>query len=371
MNKLLLALVGFFILYLLVENFYNNKNRKKLKHIIHVNGIRGKSSVTRLIHSGLNGNGIKSFAKTTGTLPMTINTKNQEELIQRRGRANIREQIFIMKKAVLEGAEVLAIECMAVQPRLQFISQHNILKSDIGIITNVRLDHTEEMGETLEEICESLANTIPKNGILITSEEKYFEKLKSICEKLNTKIIKVNVKDTYNEINFKENVACALEVCKLFGIEEEDALIAMKNFIHDPYDLRVYKLNTGAIFVNGLSINDPDSSEIVYKELEEKYNWQAKKLVLLINNRPDRGYRANHMVELTKRLLPDEVLIMGSFTKVLKRNLLDFDTKVIDNVKNLDFNNFDDNNIIFAVGNIANDGDKILEKIRNEGDEHI
>ncbi len=94
-------------------------------------------------------------------------------------------------------------------------------------------------------------------------------------------------------------------------------------------------------------------------------------MVLLINNRPDRGYRANHMVELTKRLLPDEVLIMGSFTKVLKRNLLDFDTKVIDNVKNLDFNNFDDNNIIFAVGNIANDGDKILEKIRNEGDEYV
>ena len=34
---------------------------------IHVNGTRGKSSVTRLISAGLRSNGRRVFAKTTGT----------------------------------------------------------------------------------------------------------------------------------------------------------------------------------------------------------------------------------------------------------------------------------------------------------------
>ena len=34
---------------------------------IHINGTRGKSSVTRLIAAGLRSHGIKTFAKTTGS----------------------------------------------------------------------------------------------------------------------------------------------------------------------------------------------------------------------------------------------------------------------------------------------------------------
>ncbi len=371
MEKLTLILIVFVVVYLLMENYKNELCRKKLKHIVHVNGIRGKSSVTRLIHSGLYGSGLKVFAKTTGTLPMTINTLNNEELIYRKGRANIKEQINIMRQSVENDAEILSIECMAVQPRLQYISQHKILKADIGVITNIRLDHTEEMGPTLDEICESISNTIPKKGILITSEVKYFDKLKKKCDELDTEIIKAEPKDIYSEINFKDNVACALEVCKLMGIEEKIAFESMKNFIRDPYDLRLYKMKNNSIFINGLSINDPDSSEIVYRELNKKYNWQNKELVLLINNRPDRGYRANHMVDLTRRLDPEEVIIMGSFTNILNKKLKDFKTRIVDDVMNLDLDRYNEEHVIFAVGNIANSGDKILEMVRREGEEFV
>ena len=371
MEKLVVLLIFLVIIYLLVENKRNENNRKKLNHVIHVNGIRGKSTVTRLIHSGIHNNGFKVFAKTTGTLPMTINTKNKEELILRKGRANIKEQMSIIKEAVEDDAKILAIECMAVNPKLQYTSQHKILKADIGVITNIRLDHTEEMGPTLEEICESISNTIPENGILITSEERFFTNLEAHCKKFGTKIIKAEGKESYEEINFKDNVACALEVCKLLGIKEEDALEGMKNFIPDPYDLRLYKLESGGIFINGLSINDPDSSEIVYKELEKRYSWENKELILLINNRPDRGYRANHMIDLSKRLSPKEILVMGSFTGVLEKRLPEFNTTIIKNISDLSFEKFGDNSIIYAVGNIANDGDKILEKVNREGEIYV
>ena len=64
---------------------------------------------------------------------------------------------------------------MAVKPELQHICENKILDSDIGVITNVREDHLDEMGKTLDEIAESLSNTIPKNGAFFTSDKKYFE----------------------------------------------------------------------------------------------------------------------------------------------------------------------------------------------------
>lgn len=368
---LVLIIVLGFIIFLIIESNKNIKNRKKLKHIIHINGIRGKSSTTRLIHAGINNNGINTLAKTTGTLPMIINKENQEELIVRRGRANIKEQIKIIDKAVKNEAEILAIECMAVNPRLQYISQEKILKADIGVLTNVRLDHTEEMGESLEEICESLMNFIPRNGVLITTEKVFFDKLKKECDRLNTKIIAPVIKDEYSRINFKENVACAVEVCKLLGIDEKDALKGMESFIHDPYDLKLYKLPNDALFINGLSINDPDSSELVFRDLEDKYNLENKNLYLLINNRPDRGYRADHMVMLSKRLNPDKIILLGSFGNNLKKRLSNFNTEIIDNVDLIDFKSFNSNDVIYAVGNIANSGDKILEIVEKIGERYV
>ena len=44
------------------------------------------------------------------------------------------------------------------QHRLKFqkISEEKIVRADIGVITNVRYDHLDEMGESLEEITNSL-----------------------------------------------------------------------------------------------------------------------------------------------------------------------------------------------------------------------
>ncbi|MDO5028301.1 MAG: poly-gamma-glutamate synthase PgsB [Bacillota bacterium] len=371
LEPVILALVLIEIGYLIYEDYKNKRNRKKLKALIHVNGIRGKSTVTRLIHSGLKAKGARVFAKTTGTLPMTINNNKEEDLIIRKARSNIKEQIKIIEGAVKDQADYLVVECMAVNPILQKVSQEKILYGDIGVLTNIRLDHTEEMGQSLLEIGQSLSSFIPKNGILVTSEEKYYPMLEQYCKKVNTKIIKAKAKEAYAYINFPENVACAVEVCKLFNIDEDSALKAMETFVRDPYDLRVFEFDSGGIFINGLSINDPDSSKLVYKRLIEKYAWTDKSLVLLINNRPDRGYRAQHMIDLTKELRPDQILLCGSFSKYLLRHLQGFDTRIIKDIKDLDFSLYGKDQLIYAVGNIANHGDEILEKVRKEAREYV
>ena len=94
-----LALAAVFFGYLIWENRRAIKDRRAIKHVVYVNGTRGKSSTTRLIDGGLRAAGLRVFCKTTGTLPMTINTDGVEQLIHRRGAANIREQLQILHKA--------------------------------------------------------------------------------------------------------------------------------------------------------------------------------------------------------------------------------------------------------------------------------
>ena len=53
----------------LVEYRGHQKTIGRIPHRIHVNGTRGKSSVTRLITGGLQRGTMKVMGKTTGTMP--------------------------------------------------------------------------------------------------------------------------------------------------------------------------------------------------------------------------------------------------------------------------------------------------------------
>ena len=184
MEALILVLFLLIMILLGLEAYQVKRDRALLQHVVYVNGIRGKSTVTRMIAAGLKSGGWSVFCKTTGTVPRLIGTDGVERPLRRRGKANIREQARVMRMAVREHAQVLVIECMAVDPFLQEISQRKIVRSDIGVITNVRLDHTEEMGLTLEEICDSLSRTIPEHGILYTADTQFWGQMVRNAEKV-------------------------------------------------------------------------------------------------------------------------------------------------------------------------------------------
>src|SRR5258705_5748414 len=74
---------------------------------VHVNGTRGKSSVTRLIAGGLRASGRRVFAKTTGTMARMIDPEGREIDVYRVGRPNIIEQTRVIRRAAEAGADVL------------------------------------------------------------------------------------------------------------------------------------------------------------------------------------------------------------------------------------------------------------------------
>src|SRR6476660_4712029 len=80
-----------------VEAVLHRRSLKRIPIRIHVNGTRGKSSVTRLIAAGLRAGGIPTCAKTTGTLPRMILPDGSEYPVYRPSTPNVLEQLRIVE----------------------------------------------------------------------------------------------------------------------------------------------------------------------------------------------------------------------------------------------------------------------------------
>jgi poly-gamma-glutamate synthase PgsB/CapB len=376
MEIIIIILCLFCIFYLFFEKRRSECQRETFKYLIHLNGIRGKSTVSRLIDAGVRAGGYKVFTKITGTSPRIIDTFNVEREINRKGKANIKEQIKTINWAYREGAEVLITECMAVKPEYQYICENKILHADINIITNVREDHLDEMGKSLDEIASSLANTIPTNGAIFTSDEKYFDFFKREAIKKNSKVfINREEKEEYWEIDFPSNVALALEVCKYIGIDEKKALEGMKNYHRDPGVLKVllYKNRENKIyFINAMAANDPNSTEIIIDRLSKKDYWNNKRY-LLVNNRGDRVSRWEQYISFVKKIDKkfDKILISGENRELFKKYLLKekIAKEKIEIVGNAsDFDSIEKDILILAVGNICGNGKKIVDYFEEMGE---
>ena len=224
---------GIYLLYLLWENFANRRARRSFLHVIHVNGIRGKTSTCRTLDAVLRTR-YRVFTKTTGTDAAVIDVSGREMPLRRLGPANLHEQLRIIRRAKREGAEILILECMAVNPELQKAAQEKIVRSDISVITNVRYDHTFEMGDTLEEIANSLSAVIPDGGTLISADpaaERYFS---AACREKGTRLIEVSSDPESRDAGTsRENIAIAMACARLLGVPEEEARRALPEVRQD------------------------------------------------------------------------------------------------------------------------------------------
>ena len=295
------VVLALLLLYLLRENRRHEHNLAQLSLRIHVNGTRGKSGVTRLIAGGLRAGGRKVVAKTTGTAAQLILPDGSEEPLQRRGPANIRENIGLINKAVALGADTIVFECMALQPELQNFCERRLIKSHIGVITNVRADHEDVMGKGLANIAAALANTIPQNGTLVTTPAAA-ELLAAHLQ--GTSMVVADERELpaaalegFPYPVVPENVALALKVCNLAGVDTATALAGMKQAAPDAGNLHLCTVTLAGQkvqLIDALAANDPDSTAWLW----EQYVGRGKQAVVLLNCRPDRKLRTVQLCEL-------------------------------------------------------------------------
>jgi len=327
---ILLAIIIIAVIIGIIEYFRHQERVYSIPIRIHINGTRGKSSVTRLIGAGLRAGNISNITKVTGTFPRLIIEDGTETYIYRKASANILEQLSIVKFTASRKAQALVMECMALQPQYQTITEDHMIHSNVSVMTNIRLDHTDVMGHTLPEIAETLGRTIPKNAHLFTSENVIPQTLKEMADKRNTvshfidpQSVSTEEMKGFRYIEHRENVSLALAVCQHLKIDRETALRGMYQAVPDAGALMAYRVEAfkkQLVFYNAFAANDPDSTFLVWQKIRDEIGFDGLRIVLL-NTRQDRLYRARQLAEMTGTKIENEVdylMLIGQSTDVVE-----------------------------------------------------
>lgn len=360
------------------------RNLKSIPNRVIVNGTRGKSSVTRLIAAGLKAGGFKVLAKTTGTKPRMIFNNETEIPVVRLGRANIHEQISMIKKAAREKMDTVVLENMSLRPDLQYIEECRIVQPNLVVITNVRADHLDVMGPTLGDIVRSFVDAIPQNCRIVTGERELYDEIKTRAAQKSIAIEQSHKEDVdekemsnFAYLEHRENVALALAVCRRMGVEEQAARKGIFNSRPDPGALRKYNLVIGgkeAVLYNALAANDPDSTYLIFERLGKP----RKNFYVLVNCRDDRIDRSLQMAELIGDKIPaDDYFICGRNTiplirhahsrGVAKDKLINLEGASQELIFRTIGERIKDRAVIFAIGNIVGYGEALINYIVEKG----
>lgn len=356
-----LAIILYFILIfaLLIEKAQNDRNLQSFRFVIHVNGIRGKTDVCRRIDALLRGNGLRVFTKTTGTHPCYLDTNRVEHQLRRRGPANIREQLKMIRLAAKEKADVLILECMAVRPELQNICQNKIIKNQYTVITNVRRDHLFELGETPEEIARSFCNTVPDQGTLFLGCDAGKVIFEQACAERNSVLSSCIPPDNLSPA--LQNQYIAEQVCSYLGFPPVETDLVADFGTAKLYSFqgnRKQKLQ----FLNLFSVNDPDSTL-----LQLQFFDLSQPVVYLYNHRPDRPDRfLLFQMYFFPKISSGQLWVTGKGGQLLIRLLK---KKGVHASYHLweDIFSLPEHTLIIGIGNIKGNGEKLVLDMERRG----
>ena len=361
------------------------RNVEKIPIRVNINGIRGKSTVTRLITSILTEAGYKTVGKTTGTAARMIYWfQDDEDIIVRQPQgANIGEQLKVLQKAADLNAEALVCECMAVNPDYQKVFQFRMLEANIVVIVNVLEDHLDVMGPTLDQIAQAFGATIPYNGFLITIDCAYTNYFKQIAKERNTKVIIADnskITDEYlakfDYMIFPDNASLALAVGEALGIDEETCFKGMLNAHPDPGAMRITRIgdeNLNCTFVNGFAANDPQSTVYIWERVKElEYNTEDP--IVIMNCREDRVDRTEIFVsDVFPKIQTHTLVAIGEVSEPITTAFNNGQFPNVKNYINLEYAEPDKimetlnpllkDRMVFGVGNIHGQGEAFIEKL--------
>ncbi len=370
----------FIISLLIIEKGIVQRNVRYLSLRIHINGTRGKSSVTEYVAAGLLFTRLEVMAKVTGIIPGIIH-KGVKETIHRNGAARVQEQLSIIRLARRKKVKCLVLECMSIAPELQQL-ESSVLQPHIYVITNIRDDHREEMGGNLDSQAEAICGAIPRNCKVITNEKHFLDKIRERAANQSSTVITAEEPDL-DLINrlpygvFPENIALALAVCKEAGVDRNQAEIGIMNWISSCKSslITISDEKKTVHFLNAFSVNDIDSTEAFIDHWKNVINHNGK-ITVVLNTRADRPLRTELFTGWIAKdnLLFDRIILTGNHKGRAKYSLIksgvekvkieSWRRELLNNFKMNLINNLSDRSLVVGVGNIGGDGFQILNSLK-------
>jgi len=305
---------------------------KDLK-VIHVAGTNGKGSVCAMIRAILIESGFKVGMYTSPHLltfneRIQINNKNitNNEIIE------LIDKIFpIVKEIKKNGTEITFFEFVTAMAFQYFKEKNvdicvievgmggrldatNVVSPLLSIITNISLEHTQWLGNTIEKIAGEKAGIIKEKIPVITGcKGKALEVIKKKCKEKNCKLIIANNQSFETNLlgeHQKSNANIVVATMKEFKIND-DAIKSGLNKVIWPGRLEL---------VNNILFDvahNVDGIKTLKKALK---SFNYKKLILVIGISEDKDIKKMLSV-ITP--LADEIIVTkakwrGAETKVLK-----------------------------------------------------
>jgi gamma-polyglutamate synthase len=310
------------------EYVADSKAIAKIPTRIHVTGIRGKTTTTRLIGAALRHHGWRVVTKTTGKAARLIDPEGTERGIRSHNeQPNLREQPRIIENvADAGGADAIVFECMSIRPK-NIIAESRFVRSTISVITNVRADHLDVMGPSLEDVAWNLSGIVPRDGVVVTAEKKYLPIIRKRAEETNARVVEVDADSVPDEtltkfsyMIFKENIAVALKVCELLKVPPDEALKGMLDARPDPGLTRIINsviANHSVRLIAAFGVNDIDSTRLVFQELSRRgVMGEQRMLVGMFHAREDRVTRTLEFAQVMARMPFEKILVVGEMTNL-------------------------------------------------------
>lgn len=294
-----------FLARLAVERLRLDRARRRVPLRIAVTGTRGKSGVTRLIAAGLRASGVRVLAKTTGSRPALILPDGTEEQIPRPGRPSIREQVRLVRRAASIGAEALVVELMSIGEECLRAESRRIVRPGLLALTNVRLDHLDEMGRRKEDIARTLAAAFPADAAVFLPAEEVYPVFRDRAARLGSRLEAVAAAGAGGDARaeaalpfeeFEPNIRLALAVLASAGVGRDTALGGMRRAAPDFGSLRLWRGAFGspprpAFCASAFAANEPESSAAALDRLRSLLPAGPRSLIGVLCLREDRGDR--------------------------------------------------------------------------------
>ncbi len=376
-----LVLTGVLLLLLSAEAVLSYRWRSPVAVRVHINGTRGKSSVTRYVSAALRAAGYRVLGKITGVVPTILLPDGSHEVIRRRGPARVQEQVRVLRRAAALQCDALVMECMSLNPALQAL-ESRLLKPTHAVLTNILDDHREEFGPFWKDQVEALCAFIPRQSVLVSGEKRFAPEVAVEAARLGTRVVEVAVAGRGDAPvapggAHARNVGLALSVCDELGIDRAVALDAIHEEIEKEERL-LYDLRDGGVtvrFLNGFAVNDvPSAGAFLEQWRDHLGGWEH--MVIVLNTRADRPLRSLQFARWCAGMRGlDRVVVTGNHAQCV-RSRLRSSGMVADRViswspaqvrvadRSLRELGLADGTLVVGLGNIGGDGFRILESVR-------
>ena len=358
------------VLFVLIicAGFYEHLHLKRLSDKVElrilVNGTRGKSSTARMLIAALNGCGIRTSGKTTGSEARFIFPDLTEEPVPRkRGIRMVREHTLLFEKAVKNNSQAIVCECMAIREESQRLIGETLVRPSITIITNARVDHVDQMGDTEESTAEVLCKCIGPSKDVYTADKTVADclKTKSSVNIHLAKSLDDNLRPELKRFTFpvyEENLAIVLDVCRDLGLDERKVLESVVDAVPDSGMTGQIEVD-GHIIINGFASNDPKSARLLFDGLD------PEDVTVIYNNRSDREFRLPIFRTLLAEMKISDLVVIGDNSAKCRR----FFSRALGegSVRTVHMKDVSGNFIktcrksIVCMGNIKGAGERMLE----------